>query len=279
MVPDSMYIALRFRKAFGYWPNLHSPKTFNEKLNWLKLHDRNPAYTTMVDKCEVKKYVADIIGEEYVIPTLGVWDRAEDIDFDSLPDKFVLKATHDSGRVIICRDKSILDREKAIKEMAISLQRDFYAVTREWPYKNVKPRIIAEQLLEAPDDSEIADYKVHNFNGIPRVILVCRDRFNGTVMTEDFYDTEWNHIDVRRPAHPNAAFLEEQPKTLNKMLELSQRLAEGIPFVRNDFYSIDGKVYFGEITFYPASGLVPFVPECYDIMFGEWLSLNQVNQI
>ena len=149
-------------------------------------------------------------------------------------------------------------------------------MTREWPYKNVKPRIIAEQLLETLDGSEIADYKVHNFNGIPRIILVCRDRFNG-VMTEDFYDTQWNHIDVRRPAHPNAMHLEEQPKTLEKMLELSQRLSEGIPFVRNDFYSINGKVYFGEMTFYPASGLVPFVPESYDLMFGEWLNLSQIN--
>lgn len=276
LIPDAIYIRLRYKNVFSRFPDLRNPKTFNEKLNWLKLYDRNMIYTIMVDKYEAKRYVADIIGEEYIVPTYGIWDRAEDIDFDSLPDKFVLKATHDSGRVIICRDKSTLDKDNAIREMRKSLRRNFYAVTREWPYKNVKPRIIAEQLLETLDGSEIADYKVHNFNGIPRIILVCRDRFNG-VMTEDFYDTQWNHIDVRRPAHPNAMRLEDQPKTLEKMLELSQRLSEGIPFVRNDFYSINGKVYFGEMTFYPASGLVPFVPESYDLMFGEWLNLNQIN--
>lgn len=172
LIPDSVYVRLKYRKAFGRWPDLRNPRSFNEKLTWLKLHDRNPLYTAMVDKYEAKRYVAGIIGDEYIIPTYGVWDRAEDIDFDALPDKFVLKATHDSGRVIICRDKSTLDRQKAIREMRLSLRRNFYAVTREWPYKNVKPRIIAEKLLEVADNAELADYKVHNFNGVPKVILV-----------------------------------------------------------------------------------------------------------
>lgn len=180
IIPDKLYLMMKFRKNFGRWPNLRNPQTFNEKLNWLKLHDRNPIYTRMVDKFEAKEYVASIIGKEYIIPTLGVWSSADDIDFDSLPDKFVLKATHDSGRVIICKDKSKLDREMAVREMRESLRRNFYAVTREWPYKHVKPRIIAEQLLEVSPDEELADYKVHNFNGVPKVILVCRDRFSDT---------------------------------------------------------------------------------------------------
>ncbi len=273
MIPDRLYLMLKFRKNFGRWPNLRNPQTFNEKLNWLKLHDRNPLYTQMVDKCEAKKYVASIIGEEYIIPTYGVWDRAEDIDFDSLPNKFVLKATHDSGRVIICHDKSKLDQELAVKEMRASLNRNFYAVTREWPYKHVKPRIIAEQLLEVSDCAELSDYKVHNFNGIPRVILVCRDRFAETGLTEDFFDAQWRHLDVRRPGHPNATVVENRPDTLEKMLQLSERLSKDYPFMRTDFYSVGDKVYFGEITLYPASGSVPFDPSNYDDIMGRWLDI------
>lgn len=277
IVPDRIFIMLKYRKAFGRWPNLKNPQTFNEKLNWLKLHDRNPLYTRMVDKCEAKRYVADLIGEEYIIPTLGVWNRAEDIDFDALPDKFVLKATHDSGRVIICKDKSKLDRAKAVREMKESLKRDFYAVTREWPYKNVKPRIIAEQLLESSDDAGLADYKVHNFNGVPKVILVCRDRFAETGLTEDFYDTEWTHLDVKRPGHPNAPIIESCPESLGKMLELSKRLSADYPFMRTDFYTIGDKVYFGEITLYPASGTVPFEPSRYDDLFGSSLNIRKLD--
>ncbi len=273
LIPDSIYVRLKYRKAFGRWPDLKNPRTFNEKLTWLKLNDHNPLYTRMVDKYEAKRYVADIIGEEYIVPTYGIWDRAEDIDFDSLPDKFVLKATHDSGRVIICRDKSTLDKNNAIREMRKSLCRNFYAVTREWPYKNVKPRIIAEKLLEVTDGGEIADYKVHNFNGVPKVILVCRDRFRETGLTEDFFDTDWKHIAVRRPGHPNAPELEDKPTKLLKMLELSEKLSKGYPFMRTDFYCVAGNVYFGEITLYPASASVPFIPQTFDELFGAELNI------
>lgn len=275
LIPDSLFVRLKFRKAMGRWPDLKNPRTFNEKLNWLKLHDHNPLYTRMVDKYEAKKYVAGIIGEEYIIPTYGVWDKAEDIDFDSLPDKFVMKATHDSGRVIICHDKSKLDEEWARVEMKKSLQRDFYAVTREWPYKNVKPRIIAEKLLESPVDKGLADYKVHNFNGTPQIILVCRDRFESTGLTEDFYDTEWNRLDIHRPLHPNSKQINIKPAELDKILELSGRLAKNCPFMRTDFYIIDGKVYFGEITLYPASASVPFIPESADLELGKLLKLPE----
>ena len=277
LIPDRLYLMLKFHKNFGRWPNLRNPQTFNEKLNWLKLHDRNPLYTRMVDKAEAKEYVASIIGKEYTIPTFGVWDKAEDIDFDSLPDKFVLKATHDSGRVIICRDKSKLDRQEAIREMRKSLKRNFYAVTREWPYKNVKPRIIAEKLLEVSEGEELSDFKVHNFNGIPKVILVCRDRFAETGLTEDFFDTQWRHLDVKRPGHPNAPVMEKRPTTLSLMLELSERLAKDYPFMRTDFYTIGDKVYFGEITLYPASGSTPFNPRNYDYIMGRWLKIPAAN--
>lgn len=273
IIPDRLYLMLKFRKNFGRWPNLRNPKTFNEKLNWLKLRDRNPLYTRMVDKFEAKEYVASVIGKDYIIPTLGVWDSAEDIDFDALPEKFVLKATHDSGRVIICRDKSKLNREKTIREMRESLNRNFYAVTREWPYKNVKPRIIAEQLIESPD-GELPDYKVLNFNGTPKMILVCRDRFSKSGLTEDFFDTNWTHLDVRRPSHPNAPEHEACPWELEKMLKLSRLLAKDYPFMRTDFYCVGGKIYFGEITLYPASGAVPFIPEKYDDILGEMLNIT-----
>lgn len=276
LIPDSLYVRLKFRKAFGRWPNLKNPATFNEKLTWLKLYDHNPLYTKMVDKYEAKNYVADIIGEEHIIPTYGVWDKAEDIDFDALPDKFVLKATHDSGRVIICKDKSTLDKDRAIKEMRESLKRNFYAVTREWPYKNVKPRIIAEKLLEMDEEEELADYKVHNFNGVPEVILVCRDRFGSNGLTEDFFDKEWVHIDVRRPGHPNATNIEKKPDELAKMLELSEKLSKDYPFMRTDFYCVDDKIYFGEITLYPASASVPFEPQMFDDIFGNSLHIEHL---
>lgn len=278
IIPDQLYLRIKFRMNFGRWPNFNDPQTFNEKLNWLMLYDRNPIYTRMVDKVAAKQHVAAIIGEEYIIPTLGVWDRAEDIDFDSLPDKFVLKANHDSGRVILCHDKSKLDREWAIKEMRESLRRDFYSLTREWPYKNVKPRIIAEAMLENPREESIADFKVHNFNGVPRFILVCRDRFKESGLTEDFFDTDWNHLDVKRPGHPNAPVLEPRPKVLQKMLELSQQLSKGFPFMRTDFYTIGDKVYFGEITLYPASASVPFVPESFDYQWGAVLDIEGVKE-
>lgn len=275
LIPDSTFVKLKYRKAFGNWPNLKDPKTFNEKLTWLKLHDHNPLYTQMVDKYEAKIIVADHIGSEFIIPTYGVWERVEDIDFDSLPNKFVMKATHDSGRVIICRDKSKLDIKWAREEMQKSLKRNFYAVTREWPYKNVKPRIIAEQLLESENNKDIADYKVHCFNGVPEFILVCRDRFNKSGLTEDFYDTKWNHISVRRPGHPNADMLEDKPTSLKKMLELSAILSKGYPFMRIDFYCIKDKIFWGEITLYPASASVPFIPTSFDHMLGNNLDINQ----
>lgn len=277
LIPDSLFVRLKFRKAFGRWPDLKNPRTFNEKLTWLKLHDHNPQYTRMVDKYEAKRYVAGIIGEEYVIPTYGVWDSAEEIDFDALPDKFVMKATHDSGRVIICRDKSKLDKEWARAEMKKSLKRNFYAVTREWPYKNVKPRIIAEKLLELPDDEEPADYKVHNFDGTPEVILVCRDRFAETGLTEDFFNTEWEHLDVRRPGHPNAPVMENRPAELDMMLRLSEKLSKDYPFMRTDFYTVGRRIYFGEITLYPASASVPFEPEIFDDILGNKLKIKDLN--
>lgn len=276
LLPDKWYIMLKFYKNFGHFPNLKDPVTFSEKIQWLKLQNRNPLYTKMVDKYEAKKYVANIIGEEYIIPTLGVWDKAEDIDFDTLPDQFVLKATHDSGRVIICRDKSTLDRSWAIEEMRQSLKRDFYSVTREWPYKNVPRRIIAEQLLiDETGTKDIKDYKFFCFNGEPKYCQVIRDRF--TEETIDFYDMEWEHqIFVGlNPVARNGKTPVARPKTLETMRQICRKQAKGIPFVRIDLYEVNGKVYFGEITFYPMSGMGTFTPNRWNYILGDLIHLPE----
>lgn len=274
LLPDKWYIMLKFYKNFGRFPNLKNPVTFSEKIQWLKIHDRNPLYTTMVDKYEVKKYVADIIGEEYIIPTLGVWDRAEDIDFDALPNQFVLKATHDSGRVIICRDKSTLDYSSAIEEMKQSLKRDFYSVTREWPYKNVPRRIIAEQLLVDESGTEdIKDYKFFCFNGEPVYCQVIRDRHSRE--TIDFYDMNWAHQEFcgLNPLVSNGLTPVVRPASLEMMRQICKKLARVKTFIRIDLYEVRGKVYFGEITFYPMSGMGIFTPDRWNLILGGLIHL------
>ena len=271
-LPDKKAIKIKYKFIFGKYPDLRHPKTFNEKLQWLKLYNRKPEYTTMVDKYEVKKYVADIIGEEYIIPTYGVWDRAEDIDFDKLPNQFVLKCTHDSGSVIICEDKKQFDCEAAKVKLNECLKKNLYLWGREWPYKNVKPRIIAEKYITNTDEVP-EDYKIHNFNGVPKVILVCRDRYKNTGMTEDFFTAEWEHLDVKRPGKENSESPILCPAELEEMLDISKKLSKDFPFLRTDFYTIQHHVYFGELTFYPSSGLTGFIPQKYDDIFGDWINL------
>lgn len=272
---DETYLKMRWKVYMNYPLNLNNPQTFNEKLQWLKLHDRRPEYTKMVDKIEAKKYVAGIIGEEHIIPTLAVFDKAEDIDFDALPNRFVLKCSHDSGGIVICRDKSKLDRKAALKKLKRGLKKNYYYQNREWPYKNVKPRIIAEQYMTNDGESGLTDYKIHNFNGTPEVILVCRDRYKETGLTEDFFSLKWEHLEISRPDHPCSERSIERPEELDEMLALSKRLAKDIPFVRTDFYTIDNKVFFGELTFFPACGMKPFVPREWDYKLGSHIKFPQ----
>ena len=273
LFPDKPYLQILFYLRMGKRLDLKNPQSFNEKLQWLKLYDRKPEYTQMVDKYAVKDYVANIIGKEYIIPTLGVWDRPEDIDFDSLPNQFVLKTTHGGGGggVVICKNKDCFDKVAAIKKLKRSMKQNIYNKLREWPYKNVQKRVIAEKYL-SNTEGELDDYKIHNFNGVPKFILLCRDRFSEKGMSDDFYSEKWEHLDVKRPGKDNPD-KHEKPKTLEEMLFLAKKISEELRFSRTDFYTVNDKVYFGEITFYPASGMFKFEPEKYDILFGSWLNL------
>jgi hypothetical protein len=268
-----MFLSIQYEGNFGKKLNWDKPQTFNEKLQWLKIYDRESEYSNMVDKFEAKRYVADRIGEKYIIPTLGVWDSFDKIDFDSLPDQFVLKCTHDSGGLVICKDKSNLDREAARRKIENSLKRNFYLVHREWPYKNVKPRIIAEQYMEDSETAELRDYKFFCFNGVVKAMFIATERQKqGEEVKFDFFDAEFEHLALRQ-GHPNADMCPEKPKNFELMKELAEKLSEGIPQIRVDFYEVDGKVYFGELTFSHFAGMVPFQPEEWDYRLGEWINL------
>ena len=272
-IPDEPYLKICYRAAFGKWPDFKHPVTFNEKLNWLKLHDRKPIYTTMVDKYEAKKYVASIIGEEYIIPTLGVWDRFEDIDFESLPNQFVLKCTHDSGGLVIVRDKSKFDREQARKIIEKSMKREFFYVAREWPYKNVKPRIIAEQYMEDDTTKDLRDYKFFAFDGVTKALFIATERqTEGEETKFDFFNMDFKHLDITN-GHPCADTPPKMPENFEEMKRIAEKLSENIPHLRVDFYEVNGKTYFGELTFSHWSGLVPFEPETWDKTFGDWIKL------
>lgn len=272
-LPDKDYLEMIFPVYFGDSLNLENPQTFNEKLQWLKLYNRQPGYTLMVDKYRVRKYIQEQIGEKYLIPLLGVWDKPELIDFGILPNQFVLKCNHNSGMgMYICKNKSEININKVKKSLERGLQEKYYLRGREWPYKNVQPRIIAEKYM-SDESGELIDYKVHNFNGEPKFILVCKDRFKDSGLTEDFYTVDWERMPVKRPGTPNSSTPMKKPEQLEEILKLSRKLAKDIPFVRTDFYIINGKVFFSELTFYPASGFSKFEPEKWDRTFGDWIKL------
>lgn len=273
LIPDKCYLKFMYRKLLRKKLDLNNPKSFNEKLQWLKIHDRNVLYTKMVDKYEVREYVKEKIGEEYLIPLVGgPWDTADEIDFDALPERFVLKCTHDSGSVIVCRDKSNLDIKAVIRRLNRGLNIKFFYLAREWPYKNVKPRIIAEQYISDVDSGDVRDYKLHCFNGRVKLVLVCADRMH--VEKKVFYDSEWNKLPLKRP---NVSSDIEIPKPImyEKMIKIAELFSQGIPFVRVDLYEIEGKLYFGELTFFPAGGFEAFEPEEWDLKMGEWLKLQE----
>lgn len=270
LMTDKHYLSVMYRYAMGEEMDWSKPETFNQKLQWLKVHDHNPVYTTMVDKYAVKGFVSRAIGEEYIIPTLGVWEKFDDIDFDSLPTKFVLKCTHDSGGIIICRNKASFDKVNASKKIMRCLNRNFYYMGREWPYKNVPPRIIAEPLMEDDGEEDLKDYKLMCFGGKVKCSFVCTNRSEGLKVT--FFNREWQKMPFERH-YPASSVPILCPKNYDEMVYLAEKLAEGIPFVRVDFYEIKGKTYFGELTFYPGSGFEEFRPQKWDKILGSWIEL------
>lgn len=270
---DEKYLKSKYRAKIKKKLELDNPKSYNEKLQWLKLYDRRPEYTVMVDKYLAKGYVDKIIGEEYIIPTLGEWNTPEEIDFDALPNQFVLKCNHNSGLgMCICTDKSRLDIRKVKKGLSRGLKQNYYLTGREWPYKDVPRKIVAEQFLKS-DTGGLTDYKIHCFNGIPKFILVCRDRFTESGLTEDFYTPKWEHMNVKRPQIPNALMPIPKPEKLDEMLMLAEKLSKDVPFLRVDFYVVEGRIYFSELTFFPASGFSPYDPPEWDDIFGSWIEL------
>lgn len=271
IIPDKAYLKLKFRASMDRKLNLKAPKTYNEKLQWLKLYDRKPEYTQLVDKYAVKDYVARKIGPEYVIPTLGVWDRVEDIDFDALPDRFVLKCTHDSGGLVICKDKTKLDVEAAKRKLQEALASKFYYLGREWPYKDVKPRILAETYMEDTESGELSDYKFFCFHGEAKAVRVDTERGTGDVKM-DFFDRDLNHMPFIRN-HRNADVMPKIPDNFSEMLALAEKLSQEFYHMRVDLYSVNGKIYFGEMTFFSANGMAPFYPDEWDTIFGEWIKL------
>lgn len=267
VVPDKPYLKLCYRLKTHKKLNLKNPQTFNEKIQWLKLYNRKPEYTMMVDKYRVREYIKEKIGEEYLIPLVGgPYKSVNEIDLDALPEQFVLKCNHDSGSVVICRDKKNFDFDAAKKKLDYCLRHNFWYLGREWPYKDVEPCIIVEKYMADESGSELKDYKVFNFEGEPEIIQVDFGRFKEH--KRNLYDKDWKYIEAVLEYPTVAEKKINRPKQLGKMLKLARLLSEDFPFLRTDFYSVEDKLYFGEITFFPGSGFEKFEPEKYEEILG-----------
>ncbi|MCF2659696.1 hypothetical protein JQM83_10980 [Parabacteroides distasonis] len=277
-LPDKLYLSLRYRCQMKSWINWKNPKTFTEKIQWLKVYNRKKEYTQMVDKYAVKEYASKIIGEEYIIPTLGVWDRPEEINWDSLPDQFVLKTTHGGGGsgVVICKDKSVFDKEQAIVRLTESLKTDIYSNLREWPYKNVPKRILAEKFLTPEKQiiptSYLADYKFFCFDGEPKFLYISDSQSHELA----FLNSDWTLAEFGREDYKPLSELPPKPDNLEEMLSIARKLSRGKPHVRVDLYYVDKQIYFGELTFYTGSGFIPFNPKYYDKIIGDLLDISSV---
>lgn len=269
---DELFVKLEYKLKMKNDLDIANPKRYNEKLQWLKLYDHNPLYTDLVDKYEVRKYVEDLIGKEYLIPVYGVYQNYEEIDFDALPNQFVLKPTHTSGDVFLCKDKSTIDHAELKKEVEQWLKKDYFDYHREWPYKNIEPRIVCEKFMIEKGSDRIKDYKFFCFDGKPELMFVASDR--GTNTKFDFYDMQFNHLDIKQH-YPKSNMSMTKPKNYDEMIKLAEILSKGYPHVRIDLYSINDTLYFGEFTFYHFSGFEPFEPDSFDFELGSLLELPQ----
>lgn len=275
---DKTFVKLEYRARMNKKLNLKNPETFNEKLQWLKLYDHNPEYIKMVDKYEAKKYVGGIIGEEYIIPTYGVYNSFDEIDFDSLPNEFVIKCTHDSGGLAICKDKKTFDIEAAKEKINKAFNTNYYKKSREWIYKNIKPRIIVEKYMEDKNSSSMQDYKFFCFDGEPKIMYLSEGLENHATATMSFFDMDFNLTDCKRKDYELFKYKPKKPKTFEQMKEFASILSKGIPNLRVDFYEINGHIYFGELTFITAGGYIPFESEEWDKKIGSYLDLSKVNK-
>jgi len=270
---DKLFIKIKWRaRRMPYHLNLKKPRTFSEKLQWIKLYDHNQLYTTLVDKFKVKEYVTKKIGSEHVIPILGVWDSVDDIDWNDLPNQFVIKCSHDCGGMVICKDKTKLDIANASERLKKAFGRNYYYEGREWPYKNVQPKIFAEAYME-DEFGELRDYKFFCFDGEVKAMFIASDRQTaGEEVKFDFFDADFKHLPFTQ-GHPNAKQIPEKPKGFDEMKRLASQLSKGLPEVRVDFYDVNGNIFFGEFTFFHFGGMVPFNPVEWDYKFGEWIKL------
>lgn len=275
---DEEYLKINFEKVFKRKLNLNNPETFNEKLQWLKLHDRKSNYTIMVDKYEVKSYVSKLIGDQYIIPTIGVYNKFSEIDFDKLPNQFVIKCTHDSGGIIICKNKEQLDIKSVNKTITKLLKRNFYYQGREWPYKNVSPKIIIEKYMEDKNNKSMVDYKFFCFNGKPEIMYISEGLENHDTAQMSFYNMDFELMTIKRKDYKLLEHIPKKPKNFEKMKEFASILSKNIPHLRVDFYEINEKLYFGELTFYTCSGFIPFETLEQDLMLGRMLNLGEVQK-
>lgn len=276
LLSDKRFLELCFEWKMGYKPDLDNPRTFNEKLQWLKLHDRRTLYHTLSDKALAKEYVAGIIGKEHIIPTLGIYHSVSEIPWDTLPGKFVLKCTHDSGGLVVCRDKDTLDREKAERTLSRCLKHDFYTNFREWCYKGLQPSIICESLME--DESQrrsLTDYKFFCFGGKPEFLYISAGLEDHATASLSFFDLDGGRLPFGRSDFKALDDDFTMPENFDRMKEIASALAADLqnPFVRIDLYSIGGQIYFSEYTFYPNGGFVPFSPDKWDLKIGEMIKL------
>lgn len=276
MYDDQKFLERIFEAKFGYKLNINDPKTYNEKLQWLKLFNYEPGYTRMVDKYGIKQFVEEKIGVGYTIPTLGVWDSFDEIDFDKLPGQFVLKCTHDSGSIVIVKDKETFNADEARRNLSAALQINYFWISREWPYRNVKRRIIAEPYLYDSLGNEIKDYKFFCFHGEVKVIEVDFERFINH--KRNIYSKDWEYIPlaVQYPTVPEHII--EKPKCLKEMIQIAEKLSSGIPHIRVDFYLVDDKPIVGEMTFFHEGGFAKFAPQTWDGIWGDWIILPKTNK-
>ena len=277
LMPDDLYLKYQYRANMGERLNLVTPVTFNEKLQWLKLHDRKKKYTKMVDKSSAKEIFAQMIGKDHIIKTYGVWDTFDEIDFESLPKRFVLKCTHDSGSIVICRDKDKLDIAKAKAKLESAMRINGYWYAREWPYKNVKPRILAEEYMENIVDGkpqEMVDYKFYCFNGVPQYLYVSQGLENHETAAISFFTMDWEFAPFGRSDYKPFSELPVKPTKFDEMIAIAKKVSKGIPFLRVDLYEINGIVYFTEFTFTPNGGYMPFQPKDWDFKVGKLIDID-----